>query len=118
MIRDLMGCSMNNWTEACTVADLAMNNLKKVSLEGADILIVRTDEGIFAIDDTCSHAEVSLSEGTVIGCTIECWAHGAVFDVRDGSVVTPPASEPLKTYATQIHGDGANAIISIKIGTE
>lgn len=107
---------MSSWTEVCRVADLDVTNLKKVSLENTDILIVKTDQGIFAIDDICTHAEVSLSEGSLSGCTIECWAHGAVFDVRDGSVVTPPASEALKTYETQLQGEGDEAIISIKIG--
>lgn len=109
---------MSNWVEACTIADVSEKNLKKVTIEGADILVVKTDEGIYAIDDTCTHAEVSLSEGSLSGCNLECWAHGAVFYVRDGSVVTPPASEALKTYETQIQGDGDTAIISIKIGKE
>lgn len=90
--------------------------MMKVSVADKDILIVKTDEGVFAIDDTCTHAEVSLSEGSLNGCNIECWAHGAVFDVRSGAVVTPPASEPIATYEIQLQGDGEDAIVSIKIG--
>jgi len=107
---------MTNWVEVCSVADLGDRNMAKVTVVNTDILILRTEEGFFAIDDTCTHAEVSLSEGSIKGCQIECWAHGAVFDVRDGSVVTPPASEALKTYETKIQGDGEDAVVSIKIG--
>ena len=107
---------MSNWVEACLVSDLASRNMKKVTLENQDILIVKTEDGIFAVNDTCTHAEVSLSEGSLTGCRIECWAHGAVFDVRDGSVQTPPASEALMTYETTVTGDGDSAVISIKIG--
>lgn len=107
---------MSNWVEACAISDLGTRNMKKVSVSENDILVVKTSEGIYAVSDTCSHAEVSLSEGSLDDCTIECWAHGAVFDVRDGSVVTPPASEPIRTFETQVQGDGENAVILIKVG--
>lgn len=107
---------MTKWVEVCSVGEIGERNMAKFTVESKDILILRTEEGFFAIDDTCTHAEVSLSEGSIKGCQIECWAHGAVFDVRDGSVVTPPASEALKTYETKIQGDGEDAVVSIKIG--
>jgi 3-phenylpropionate/trans-cinnamate dioxygenase ferredoxin subunit len=107
---------MSNWIEVCAFADLETRNMKKVSVGESDILIVKTDEGVYAVSDTCSHAEVSLSEGSLMDCKIECWAHGAVFDVRDGSVLTPPASDPIRTYETQVQGDGENAVILIKVG--
>ncbi|PJI37186.1 hypothetical protein CTI14_66795, partial [Methylobacterium radiotolerans] len=32
---------------------------------------------IHAIGDTCTHGDISLSEGFVEGDTVECWAHGS-----------------------------------------
>ena len=43
-----------------------------------------------ALNDICTHADVSLSEGEVDGCTLECWLHGSRFDLRTGKPVRPP----------------------------
>ena len=49
-------------------------------------VFVRTADGdVHAVDDTCSHANVSLSEGELDGCTLECWLHGSRFDLRTGT---------------------------------
>ena len=42
------------------------------------------------INDTCTHADVSLSEGEVDGCTLECWLHGSRFDAAHRRAVRPP----------------------------
>ncbi len=39
--------------------------VQKVSINGRDIAVVRIDDDVYAIGDTCSHADVSLSEGFV-----------------------------------------------------
>jgi 3-phenylpropionate/trans-cinnamate dioxygenase ferredoxin subunit len=51
-----------------------------------------------ALDDKCSHGEISLSEGFVEEGTIECWAHGAKFDLNTGVPLSLPAYEPVNTY--------------------
>jgi len=40
-----------------------------------------------------------------IGDEIECWLHGAEFDLRSGDVLTPPAFEAIETYAVVRDGD-------------
>ena len=52
----------------------------------------------YALDDMCTHAEASLSEGEVYDCKIECPLHGAEFDIKTGQAVTPPATKDVKTY--------------------
>ncbi|GAA2100213.1 non-heme iron oxygenase ferredoxin subunit [Kitasatospora saccharophila] len=78
---------------------------KKVELNGVPVAIVRTDEGVFAINDTCSHANVSLSEGEVEDCMIECWLHGSSFDLRTGKPSGLPATRPVAVYPVKIEGD-------------
>ncbi len=96
---------------ACLVTDLEPGSarLAELTLEnGRDIpiAIIRTDEGDFyAIDDLCTHGEVSLSEGEVQGCYVECWAHGSRFDVRTGEPDELPAIFPVKTYPVRIDGE-------------
>jgi 3-phenylpropionate/trans-cinnamate dioxygenase ferredoxin subunit len=66
--------------------------------------LIRIEESVYAIADRCSHADVSLSEGDVDAdaMTIECWKHGSLFDVRDGSPQTLPATKPVVSYDVTI----------------
>lgn len=61
--------------------------MQVVSLHGRDILILRTPEGLFAIEDSCPHAQQSLSTGKVDGTLLTCRHHGVQIDLRTGRVV-------------------------------
>ena len=73
---------------------------RKVEVEGREIAVVRIGDDVYAIGDTCSHAEVSLSEGFVDAdeCAIECVKHGATFDLETGEPITLPATRPVPVY--------------------
>jgi 3-phenylpropionate/trans-cinnamate dioxygenase ferredoxin component len=64
-----------------------------------------TEGGVHAVADLCTHAAVSLSEGLVEDCTIECWLHGSAFDLRTGAPTALPAITPVDVYAVEIDGD-------------
>jgi len=78
---------------------------KRIEKNGESICVARIGAEVFAISDTCSHSEASLSEGDILGFKIECWLHGAEFDVRTGEALTPPAVAPVKSYPVTIDGD-------------
>ena len=69
---------------------------------------MRIGDDVYAIGDTCSHANVSLSEGEV-WCDekeIECWKHGSTFSSLTGEPVTLPATQPVPVYdARVVDGD-------------
>ena len=67
--------------------------------------LVRTEGEVYAINDICSHANVSLSEGEVEDCQIECWLHGSSFDLRTGKPSGLPATRPVPVYPVKIEGD-------------
>lgn len=84
-------------------ADLAPGTAMKVVLDGIAIAIVRDSEGIVhALGDTCTHGDISLSEGFVEDDTIECWAHGSKFSLATGKPLTLPAYEPVPVFAVEI----------------
>jgi 3-phenylpropionate/trans-cinnamate dioxygenase ferredoxin subunit len=92
------------------MSDLSFATLvtgKPVKLEkgGRTICVTRVGDQVFAIDDTCSHSDASLSEGEVTDFKIECWLHGAEFDLRTGEALTPPAVVPVKIYPVTVDGD-------------
>ena len=83
----------------CKVEDIALGKSIRVKIGDVAIAIVHTPDGqIKAINDTCSHGEISLSEGFVDNDTIECWAHGAKFSLETGAPLSLPAYEPVAVY--------------------
>jgi len=85
----------------------------RVDVDGEAIAVVRAEDGsIHAIDDTCSHAEVSLAEGEVEDCSIECWLHGSRFDLRTGRPTGLPATKPIAVYPVTVEGDTVLADLS------
>ena len=83
----------------------------KLSKNGKDICVARVGDEVFAIEDNCSHQDAALSEGEQSGYKIECWLHSAEFDLRTGDALTPPASQPVKTYPVSV--DGNNVVVEI-----
>ncbi len=83
--------------------DLPTTGVVQVDVDGHAVAVVRAEDGsIHAVDDTCSHAEVSLSEGEVEDCTIECWLHGSRFDLRTGEPTGLPATAPIAVYPVSV----------------
>lgn len=96
----------NGFRRACALSDVPETGGLRVVLDGLPVAVVRDEDGdLHAIGDTCSHAEVSLSEGEVEGCTIECWLHGSQFDLRTGEPTSLPAILPVPVYLLTIDGD-------------
>jgi len=87
------------------MSELISGKPVKIEKDGRSICVTRVGDEVFAIDDTCSHADASLSEGDVTDFKIECWLHGAEFDLRTGEALTLPAVAPLKTYSVSVDGD-------------
>ena len=90
---------------------LADSKPVKIDLDGTPVCVTRIGDEVFAIADTCSHSEASLSEGDVTNFKIECWLHGAEFDLRTGEALTLPANIPAKTYPATV----VNDVVEIKV---
>jgi len=79
-------------------ADLETETGTLVDVAGTAVAVFKVDDSVFAVADTCSHAEASLSEGEVFDGEVECPRHGATFDIVSGKALTLPATEPVVTY--------------------
>ena len=91
----------------CGWSELGDGTPRRVEVDGRAVALVRIGEEVHAIDDICSHAEVSLSEGDVDleECALECWKHGSLFDLRTGEALTLPAVRPVAVHAVTVEGD-------------
>ena len=91
----------------CGRDDMKHGEARRFDVEGRRIAVVRIDDTYYAVGDTCSHAEVSLSEGEVIceSKEIECWKHGSTFSLETGEPQTLPATQSVPVYDIRVEGD-------------
>ncbi|HJS90611.1 MAG TPA: non-heme iron oxygenase ferredoxin subunit [Steroidobacteraceae bacterium] len=87
---------------ALAFAELPQGRMRCVTVAGREVLLCHTREGVFALDNVCTHALARMDEGRLRGVRLICPLHGASFDVRDGRVLGPPASRPLPRYPVRV----------------
>ncbi|MDT0303373.1 bifunctional 3-phenylpropionate/cinnamic acid dioxygenase ferredoxin subunit [Streptomonospora wellingtoniae] len=90
---------------ACHLNDLPQGESLRV-MAYVPIAVFNADGEIYAVDDTCTHQNASLSEGWLEGCHIECPLHEAAFDLRTGQPSCLPAKRPVRTYDVTVAEDG------------
>lgn len=87
----------------CRAEDVPVAQAVRVVIDDTPIALVKDSAGtLHALGDTCSHGEISLSEGFVEGETLECWAHGSKFELATGKPRNFPAFEPVPVYEVTI----------------
>lgn len=92
-----------SFRRAAAEGEIIAGSALRVVLEGRPIAVVKTIEGrLFAVADTCTHEQASLSEGFVENETIECPRHGATFSLETGEALTLPANSGLATYEVKV----------------
>jgi 3-phenylpropionate/trans-cinnamate dioxygenase ferredoxin subunit len=86
------------------LTDIASGSVKKFDVDGRAVAVVRIGNDVYALGDTCSHADVSLSEGEVLPGTkeLECWKHGSAFSLETGIPATLPAIKPVPVYDVKV----------------
>lgn len=89
-------------TRVCQVSELADGASRQCIVDGHAVIVCRSGDDIFALDDTCPHEDVSLSLGAFDGQVIRCPLHGSRFCVRSGKVLDPPAEQDLRTHQVQL----------------
>jgi 3-phenylpropionate/trans-cinnamate dioxygenase ferredoxin subunit len=97
----------------CATADVPAGTARRFDVAGHRIAVVRIGDEFYAIGDTCSHAEVSLSEGEVHADTreLECWKHGSAFSLETGEPSTLPATQPVPVYELRVEGDDVMVVL-------
>lgn len=84
--------------------DLAPGTARKVVVGDRAVALVRIGDDVYAIGDTCTHQDISLSEGEVLedDRAIECWKHGSAFSLETGEPEALPATKPVPVYTARI----------------
>ena len=78
------------------------HTLYRVTASGVPVVVLRQGEQLFAISATCPHVGGPLDEGTLTGDVVECPWHGSRFCLRDGRVLTGPATVNAPCYTARV----------------
>ena len=96
---------MSEFVKVAKITDIAAGKGLCVEINGKKIGLFNLAGEVFAIDDICTHAHASLSEGEVSGDEIACPLHFATFNIRTGECTAPPADEDVATFPVRVVGD-------------
>jgi nitrite reductase (NADH) small subunit len=91
------------------VADLPPGQIGLVVVGGEEVAVYNIAGKFYATHNYCTHADGPLNEGYLEEYGVVCPWHDSCFDVRDGSVLRGPATEPVKAY-TVIVEDGIGRV--------
>lgn len=91
-----------NFEKVASLEELEDGGTISVEVGDDQILVANVGGDIYATDDVCSHAYAMLSEGDLDGDQIECPLHGALFSLKTGEALSPPASEPIRIFQVLI----------------
>ena len=94
-----------HWIRVASLDDVPLGSTRLVEANGEAVCLYNLDGTICATQERCTHAEASLADGFIDGEAIECPLHQALFDIRTGKALTPPATEDLQVYAVRVDGD-------------
>ena len=92
---------------------VALGRMRSCKIGEREIVVCHTREGVFALDNVCSHAFARMSEGSLKGMRIICPMHGASFDVRSGRVLGGPAFVPIAAFETRV----VNGMVEVALPT-
>lgn len=104
---------MGDVRRLCARDDLAPGTARCFDVDGHRVALVRIGDDFYAISDTCSHADFSLSEGEVWEdeLEIECPKHGSTFSLTTGEPQTLPATKPVPVYEVVVEDDDVKVVV-------
>ncbi len=91
------------WIDACAADDIDAEDVIRFDHAGKTYAIYRTqDDRYFATAGLCTHEQVHLSDGLVMGSIIECPKHNGRFDFTTGAAKGAPVCINLATFPARV----------------
>ena len=112
-----------------TAANFKDGEMRKVLVEGKEVLVARVGASYYATQNRCQHLGGDLSMGKLEGTVVTCPRHGSQYDLKDGHVVRwtnwtglkltvakmAKSPRPLKTYDVKV--ESGKVLVASKEGT-
>ena len=105
-----------SFLEVATTSELASGSMKCIEIGGRRLLLANVEGRFYAIDDTCTHEDASLSTGVLQGNLVRCPLHGSRFNVCTGEVLEEPAEQNLRIYPVRVQG--GRVLVNLAAGDE
>lgn len=80
----------------------ADGDLAAVTLADRTVAVAVVGGEVYAVDDTCTHAQCSLSTGEVEGRSVVCPCHAGTFDLATGEVLSGPPKSAVRSYPARL----------------
>jgi 3-phenylpropionate/trans-cinnamate dioxygenase ferredoxin subunit len=93
---------VGEYVKVCELSDIPPDTMYPADVSGVRLMIANVDGSLFAVDRICTHATADLSTGFLSDSEVTCPLHLSRFNLADGKVLSPPATEPLKTYRLKV----------------
>ncbi len=93
---------MSAYLKVARLDSLQEGAIFPLDLNDKHIILVRMGNEVYALSGFCTHEETDLANGFLVEDRIVCPLHLSQFDCRTGSVLNPPATEPLKKFNVKI----------------
>lgn len=91
--------SPEGWVEVCESSRLKTADVLRLDCGKKTYAIYRDAENhLYATDGLCTHGNTHLSDGLIVGTSIECPKHNGRFHLSDGSPARAPVCRALTTY--------------------
>ena len=91
-----------NYQDVGDTTSLAPGEMIRVLLDETWVLVANVQGLFYAVSDTCTHEDASLSLGALVGDYVSCPLHGSRFCLRNGQAIDEPADTNLVTYPTKV----------------
>jgi nitrite reductase/ring-hydroxylating ferredoxin subunit/uncharacterized membrane protein len=90
------------FTRVMPEGDLKPNKPTRAEANGVAIVLVRRNDEIYALTETCPHLGGPLSEGKLVGDAIQCPWHASELALKDGHVVNGPTAYPARCFEVRV----------------
>ena len=95
---------MSDFLPVCKVSDIPDPGKDVFEVDDRFVVLFHVEGKFYALDDCCTHDDGPLGEGDLQGCEIVCPRHGARFDIRDGNVLSMPATSSTISHEVKVEG--------------
>ncbi len=97
--------SDDNYIDVAAISDVPEKGFIVREVGETQIVLANYQDGIFAVENLCSHAFARFDHGRLRGYRLMCPLHGACFDIRNGVPMGPPAMKKIRSFPVSIEGD-------------
>ena len=88
--------------KVCSEKEIFDGEIKSFNLNGSSIILARSGDQIYALENTCTHDGAELNDGDLVDGQIQCSRHGGRFDLETGEATQMPAVVGIDSYQVEI----------------